>query len=192
MKTSHEATIRIQIFEKGKRMHRSIYDYLLKKATPAIVGLVLLLIMTTFAFKGDTSNPSLIVNEMDKSVTLFNSTIPSFNNNSTNILSGDPPITAPDTFIMLQATGISGDLLGNDSDPDGDPLVINTTPAQSPTNGVVTINADGTFSYTPYAYFVGTDYCQYQVCDGAAALETNTYDSGNVPMVITQWGAPTI
>ena len=90
-------------------MHGSIYDYFKKnkKATPLIAGIVLLFIMTTPAFKGTDSNPSLIVNEMESGISMFNSTIPMFDENSIEFLPGNPPITFPDTFLMLQATGIS-------------------------------------------------------------------------------------
>ncbi|MDX1407288.1 MAG: Ig-like domain-containing protein, partial [Saprospiraceae bacterium] len=47
----------------------------------------------------------------------------------------------------------------------GDMLVIDTSPVSSPLNGTVTINADGTFTYTPDTGFTGQDVFSYEVCD---------------------------
>ncbi|MDA7429849.1 Hint domain-containing protein [Primorskyibacter aestuariivivens] len=55
------------------------------------------------------------------------------------------------------------DVLGNDSDPDGDPLTV--TSAAAP-NGTVTINADGTLNYAPDPGFVGEDTISYTIDDG--------------------------
>ena len=43
--------------------------------------------------------------------------------------------------------------------------LINTTPVSGPSNGEVTINADGTFTYRPDADFNGTDSFVYQIRD---------------------------
>ena len=60
---------------------------------------------------------------------------------------------------------VSGNVLANDEDPDGDNLWVNTTPATSPSNGSLTLNSDGTYTYTPSSGFVGVDSFEYQVCD---------------------------
>ncbi len=59
--------------------------------------------------------------------------------------------------------------LRNDMDADGDPLaaVLGTGPA----NGTLTLNADGSFTYTPNADFYGTDTFTYRANDGA--LDSN-------------------
>jgi len=175
-------------------MHGSIYDYFTKtkKATPLIAGIVLLFIFVTTAFTGATSNSSLHTNEMKGSTGLPNGTLSSKSNKPSKYLPGDPPTTEPDTFLLLQGNGISGDLIANDSDPNGDPLYIETIPHSNPSNGNVTINSDGTFTYTPFSSFVGTDYFQYQVCDAPPVFDVNTYDSNNVPIGISAWSAPTI
>lgn len=57
---------------------------------------------------------------------------------------------------------------GEDFDPDGNAItVISNT---DPTNGTVTINADGAFDYTPNANFNGSDSFTYSttLIDGAA------------------------
>ena len=56
-------------------------------------------------------------------------------------------------------------LLNNDSDPDGDVITINTTPVTNVTNGILVINSDGTYTYTPNTDYFGTDSFEYEICD---------------------------
>ncbi len=86
-----------------------------------------------------------------------------------------PPIANPDNNTTLVDTPIDGSLLPNDSDPDGDPLTINTTPLSGPSNGTIVINPDGTYTYTPDPGFEGEDEVVYEVCDnGTPPLCDNT------------------
>jgi VCBS repeat-containing protein len=62
-------------------------------------------------------------------------------------------------------------LLANDGDPEGDTLFAGL--ATAPTQGVVFIELDGTFSYFPNADFLGIDSFQYLASDGIRAA-TNT------------------
>src|SRR5207253_2342804 len=52
------------------------------------------------------------------------------------------------------------------SDVDGDPLT--AVLVTGPSNGSLTLNADGSFTYTPNANFNGTDTFTYKANDGAA------------------------
>src|SRR3546814_19984682 len=56
-------------------------------------------------------------------------------------------------------TPVSIDVLGNDDDPDGDPLMVDGF--TQPTNGTVASNADGTLRYTPDSGFTGSDSFTY-------------------------------
>ena len=78
----------------------------------------------------------------------------------------DAPVAVDDTFAIDEDDVLSGELLSNDSDLDGDTLQVNTTPVVDPTNGTVALNADGTFTYTPNANFIGSDSFTYEVADG--------------------------
>jgi len=73
------------------------------------------------------------------------------------------------------------DVLANDSDPDGDPLAV--TDVVQPDHGAVTINADGTLTYTPEDGYTGGDSFTYEVCDdhGACDTATVTLDVGGEP-----------
>ena len=55
-------------------------------------------------------------------------------------------------------------VLGNDVDPDGDPLT--ATLVSGPAHGTLTFNPDGSFVYTPDANYSGPDSFTYTVSDG--------------------------
>ena len=78
-----------------------------------------------------------------------------------------PPVSQDDTFavdaegtLIIEAPG----LLGNDSDADSD--VLTALLASGPTQGMLTLQDDGSFSYTPATDFVGTDTFTYTASDG--------------------------
>jgi VCBS repeat-containing protein len=75
------------------------------------------------------------------------------------------PVTVGDAYSDAQDTVLSGtSVLANDSDPDGDPLT--AAKASDPSHGAVTMNADGTFTYTPVAGYSGPDGFTYTASDG--------------------------
>ncbi|QOF76727.1 tandem-95 repeat protein [Variovorax sp. 38R] len=79
--------------------------------------------------------------------------------------------TAPDyTKATNENTPVSGQVVG--SDIDGDTLTY--TKGSDPTNGTVTVNADGTYTYTPGASFNGTDSFTVTVSDGHGGTTTST------------------
>ncbi len=87
----------------------------------------------------------------------------------------DPPVavddahsTAGNTALTVPAPGV----LGNDNDIDSTTLTAVKT--SDPTNGTVTLNADGSFTYTPDTGFTGTDSFTYQADDGNAGSNTAT------------------
>jgi regulation of enolase protein 1 (concanavalin A-like superfamily) len=70
--------------------------------------------------------------------------------------------TAQDTDLVFTS---ATDLLANDSDPDGDAFSI--TSFTQPTNGTLTDNLDGTYTYTPNAGFNGEDSFTYTISDAS-------------------------
>ncbi|MCH8292918.1 tandem-95 repeat protein [Candidatus Poribacteria bacterium] len=70
-----------------------------------------------------------------------------------------------DNILTVAAPGV----LTNDTDVDGDALT--AVWVSGPANGTLTLNADGSFTYTPNANFNGTDSFTYKANDGA--LESN-------------------
>ena len=113
----------------------------------------------------------------------------------------DPPVAVNDEFeltIALASTGTyaMGALLTNDTDLEGDSL---TAVAQSNVSttqgGLVTINSDGTFVYTPpAASFTGDDAFSCSISDGnggtATAQAKITVHSPTSPNVIIYSIAP--
>jgi large repetitive protein len=90
------------------------------------------------------------------------------------------PIAVNDSAVTAEDFPVTIAVLANDSDPDGDTLSITTASAA---NGSVTINADGTISYTPNANFNGNDTITYTISDGnggtSTAAVTVTVNAGN-------------
>ncbi|MEM8689531.1 MAG: cadherin-like domain-containing protein [Pseudomonadota bacterium] len=85
------------------------------------------------------------------------------NNTPPVALDDDGGTQFQDTDIVLQAA----DLLANDSDADLDNLTVHSV--FGATNGTVTMDADGTITFTPDAGYVGAASFQYTVTDGTAA-----------------------
>jgi hypothetical protein len=81
------------------------------------------------------------------------------------LLTNDPPVANPDFYVTLINVPVDGNVLNNDSDPDGDNIIINIVPVSGPSNGSVTISANGDILYTPTNGFVGTDSFVYGICD---------------------------
>jgi hypothetical protein len=75
-----------------------------------------------------------------------------------------PPEALDDDASVIEGGTITIDVLANDADPEGGPL---TVVAAGAAEGSVTIDADGTLTYTAPAGFVGTDTVGYTVRDDA-------------------------
>ncbi|HRQ42523.1 MAG TPA: Ig-like domain-containing protein [Chloroflexota bacterium] len=80
--------------------------------------------------------------------------------NDAPIVVNDAYTTTEDMPLSIAAPGV----LGNDSDVEGDAItaVLDT----DVTNGTLSLNSDGSFSYTPDADFCGTDSFTYYANDG--------------------------
>ncbi len=85
-----------------------------------------------------------------------------------------PPVATDDLANTLINTPVTGNVLTNDSDPDGDPLAVNTTPVVAPSHGQVALSSNGAFTYTPHAGYTGEDLFRYQVCDNQATSLCDT------------------
>jgi len=88
----------------------------------------------------------------------------------------EAPVAVANTYKVnagqtLNVSAGSG-VLANDSDPDGDALT--AILSDNVDNGNLTLNANGSLTYTPNAGFVGTDTFSYQAFDGADLSNTVT------------------
>jgi len=86
------------------------------------------------------------------------------------------PEVADDSYEVDEDTVLAVDavlgLLANDSDADGDTLTVSLV--DSPDYGALTLNSDGSFTYTPEADFAGSDSFTYVATDGTNKSETAT------------------
>ncbi len=82
----------------------------------------------------------------------------------------DPPKAKNDSASTEIDSAVTINALANDSDPDGDALTI--TAFAQPNNGTVSLNQNGSFTYTPNKGFEGTDSFQYTLSDGNGGQDT--------------------
>jgi VCBS repeat-containing protein len=84
----------------------------------------------------------------------------------------DPPVAVADgaygvaedgTLSVPAGTGV----LVNDTDPEAPPEVLSAVLNVGPANGALTLNVDGSFSYTPVADYRGSDSFTYHANDGS-------------------------
>jgi VCBS repeat-containing protein len=68
----------------------------------------------------------------------------------------DAPVAVNDAATTTEETAVSGSVLVNDTDVDAG-TTLTATLGATPTNGIVTLAAGGSFTYTPNANFNGTD-----------------------------------
>jgi hypothetical protein len=87
----------------------------------------------------------------------------------------DPPLSMDDGYsldedgvLTVEAPGV----LGNDSDADGDPLIVFLE--SGPSHGDLVLNEDGSFTYTPDSGFIGKDRFTYKASDGSELSDVAT------------------
>jgi hypothetical protein len=101
-----------------------------------------------------------------------------------------PPVAVADTNATDQNTPVSGNVLTNDSDPDGDALTVSAVNGQAANVGtqitltsgaLLTLNANGSYSYDPHGSFnslvggqTSTDSFNYTASDGHGGTATAT------------------
>jgi RHS repeat-associated protein len=88
--------------------------------------------------------------------------------NYSSIIANPTPIAKSDSYSLSKNTTLTVPLatgvLANDSDPNGNPLT--AVLVSKPSDGTVSFNPDGSFTYTPTTDFVGTDTFTYEDNDG--------------------------
>jgi hypothetical protein len=83
-----------------------------------------------------------------------------------------PPIAVPDDRSTVHNRPIEIPVLGNDTDPDQDPLHVARYTTASARGGTVRLKGSDLVVYTPSKNFVGTDQLQYTVSDGRGGEAT--------------------
>ena len=90
----------------------------------------------------------------------------------------DPPVAVNDSYgaftgiplVVPAGTGI----LANDTDIDSSPLTVVAGSVTGPAHGTVTVNPDGSFTYTATPGYTGPDSFTYKATDGSAASNVAT------------------
>ena len=94
----------------------------------------------------------------------------------------DPPTASDDSASTVENTAVNIDVLGNDSDPDGDVLTISAVTQGA--NGTVTNNGTDV-TYAPDTGFNGADSFTYTADDGNGGTDT-----ANVNVTINEVNDP--
>ncbi|MFW5332843.1 tandem-95 repeat protein, partial [Hydrogenophaga sp. ZJX-1] len=97
----------------------------------------------------------------------------------------DPPDAVNDTQAVAPQVATVVNLLGNDTDPDGDPLTVSTATLADPSQGTLT-NVGGVWSFTSAAGVSGPVVINYTIVDqdGATDSATHTMNVANQPPVL--------
>ncbi|WP_153161663.1 VCBS domain-containing protein [Zoogloea sp. 1C4] len=112
--------------------------------------------------EGETHTETFTVQSIDGTPTTVTITVVGTN---------DGPVANPDTAATNEDTPVTFAVLGNDTDPDGDPLTV-TGATVDPAKGTVTVNPDGTLSFTPAANVNGPVTVTYTIADGKGGTTT--------------------
>jgi len=98
-------------------------------------------------------------------------------------LNNTAPIATDDSFYAVTDQQLSSSVISNDIDPDSDVITIAGTAGEVATlpqmtstaqGGLVTLNIDGTFIYTPPAGYIGEDSFDYSIVDPSGAIDSAT------------------
>ena len=93
----------------------------------------------------------------------------------------DPPVAVDDSASTESGTAVQINVLGNDSDPDGDSLTVSAYDVGSAQGGTVGCTPAGACTYSPRSGFSGTDTFGYTASDGKGGT-----DSAKVTVLVQQ------
>ena len=85
------------------------------------------------------------------------------------VVTNTAPVALDDNATTDEDTSVTINVLGNDSDVDGDIMLVLEASA---TNGSVVINSDRTLTYTPNPGYHGEDWISYRINDGNGGEDT--------------------
>ena len=103
------------------------------------------------------------------------------------IATNAPPVIGADPALTISGGGAvtSGNVLANDTDPEGNPLSVIALDTATANGGTVVYNNNGTFTYTAAAGFAGIDTFTYTVSDGAGGtvVVTQSVTVNGLPVI---------
>ena len=97
-----------------------------------------------------------------------------------NLFISHAPVAQEDILSADNGATASGNVLTNDSDPDGDSISAIAQTLTTAHGGTATVGADGTFDYQAAAGFRGTDTVNYTVQDSFGVQSTGTVTINDV------------
>jgi autotransporter-associated beta strand protein/VCBS repeat-containing protein len=126
-------------------------------------------------------------------VVLFSNVAPAANDDSYTVAE-DTTLNANDPTGTVDGTNDDG-VLVNDTDADGNSL--SATLVSGPAHGMLVLNSDGTFTYTPNQNYNGSDVFTYKANDGQAdsniaTVNINVTAVNDPPTITAENGAVTV
>ncbi|TVP75556.1 MAG: hypothetical protein EA353_13655 [Puniceicoccaceae bacterium] len=112
---------------------------------------------TTVFLAGDYSSANVLVEQVD---------------DDTNVLLNFAPVAEDDAFETQSGVEVTGNVLANDSDPDGDELEVASFTYTG--DGTLEVESDGSFTYLPAVNFSGTSSFSYIITDGFGGEDSAT------------------
>jgi hypothetical protein len=101
-------------------------------------------------------------------ITITHTNVAPVANNDSYETIGNTQLEVNASHTTSTSVFVSGSVLANDVDTDG-PSPMTATLVSSTVGAAVTVNSNGTFTYTPPVGFTGTDTFTYSVSDGSAS-----------------------
>jgi putative nucleotidyltransferase with HDIG domain len=88
----------------------------------------------------------------------------------------DPPVAVDDSVSVNEddGAGVTFNVLANDSDPDGDPLTLDSFDGSTIGDGALTDNGGGNYTYVPHPAFFGAETFTYTAADGVGGVDSGT------------------
>ncbi|MFC2078130.1 Ig-like domain-containing protein, partial [Candidatus Bipolaricaulota bacterium] len=95
----------------------------------------------------------------------------------------DPPVALDDTSSVAEDSSVEINVVGNDSDPDGDLDITSVSVLTDPAHGTVTVDPfTGAITYEPDPNFNGQDTFTYEICDSQGVCDTATVTVNVAPV----------
>ena len=146
--------------------------------------------LTITVVAGTGSSGQSFTNTAAKSAALEADSNTANNSASATVNVGSLPVAADDTYVTNQGSSLSVSapgILGNDNDPGS--LALTAVVVSNPAHGSLTLNSNGSFTYTPVTSFSGNDFFTYKannsIADSNIATVTITVTQVNLAPTAT-------
>jgi VCBS repeat-containing protein len=110
----------------------------------------------------------------------------------TNFCTNAAPVATMDTYSVLANTALvvpTAGVLSNDTDADLQTVTVDSAATTTPSHGTLTLDADGSFTYTPTAGYSGPDSFTYKATDGTLDSNAATVEITVNPVAPQSFGA---